>query len=143
MCPVKLGKRPRRALTATSVPGSSHSCLFYIIDKTSRLKFLIDTDAEVSVIPHTKSDRHRCSLNFTLQAANGTQIHTYGQHSLTLNLHLRRPYRWVFTIADVKQPILGADCLQHHCFLVDIRRKTLIDSQTNIQTIMQSTHQNA
>ena len=137
---LELKKRPSRALMATSVPGSSHSSLFYTIDKTSRLKFLIHTGAEVSVIPPTKSDRHRCSLNFTLQAANGTQIHTYGQHSLTLNLHLRRPYRWVFTIADVKQPILGADFLG---LLVDIRRKTLIDSQTNIQTIMQSTHQNA
>ena len=125
---------------AADVSGYSRSRLFYIIDKTSHLKFLIDTGAKVSVIPSTKSDRHRRSLNLTLQAANGTQIHTYGQRSLTLNL---RPYCWVFTIADVKQPILGADFLQHHGLLVDIRRKTLIDSQTNIQTIMQCTHQNA
>uniref|UniRef100_A0A1X7UTK4 Uncharacterized protein n=1 Tax=Amphimedon queenslandica TaxID=400682 RepID=A0A1X7UTK4_AMPQE len=40
------------------------------------------------------------------------------------------PYRWIFTIADVKQPIVGADFLQHHGLLIDIHRKTLIDSQT-------------
>ena len=125
---------------ATDVPGNSHSHLFYITDKISNHKFLVDTGAEISVIPSNKSDRHRRSLTFTLQAANGTQIHTYGQRSLTLNLNLRRPYRWIFTVADVKQPILGADFLQHHGLLVDIRHKTIIDSNTNLRTIMLHTH---
>ena len=128
---------------ATNVPGNSHSRLFYITDKISNRKFLVDTGAEISVIPPNKSDRHRRSLTFTLQAANGTQIHTYGQRSLTLNLNLRRPYRWIFTVADVKQPILGADFLQHHGLLVDIRHKTIIDSNTNLRTVMLRTHQNA
>ena len=128
---------------ATNVPGNSHSRLFYITDKISNHKFLVDTGAEVSVIPPNKSDRHRRSLTFTLQAANGTQIHTYGQRSLTLNLNLRRPYRWIFTVADVKQPILGADFLQYHGLLVDIRHKTIIDSNTNLRTVMLPTHQYA
>ena len=59
---------------AADVSGNSHSRLFYIIDKTSHLKFLIDTGAEVSVIPSTKSDRHRRSLNLTLQAYSNSHL---------------------------------------------------------------------
>uniref|UniRef100_A0A1X7VPC1 Uncharacterized protein n=1 Tax=Amphimedon queenslandica TaxID=400682 RepID=A0A1X7VPC1_AMPQE len=117
-----------RVSMLANVASSSHCHLFYIIDKISRLKFSVDTSAKVSVVPPTKSDQHRRSLNFTLQAANDTQIHTYGQRSLTLNLHLRRTYRWIFTTADVQQPILVADFLQHHGLLIDICHKTLIDS---------------
>ena len=118
---------------ATNVPGNSHSRLFNITDKISNHKFLVDTGAEISVIPPNKSDRHCRSLTFTLQAANDTQIHTYGQRSLTLNLNLRRPYRWIFTVADIKQPILGTEFFQHHGLLIDIRHKTIIDSNTNFE----------
>uniref|UniRef100_A0A1X7U2J7 Uncharacterized protein n=1 Tax=Amphimedon queenslandica TaxID=400682 RepID=A0A1X7U2J7_AMPQE len=103
----------------------------------------IDTGSEVSVTLPTKSDGHHRSLNFTLEATNGTQIHTYGQQSLTLNLHLHRPYRWIFTIADVKKPILGVDFLQNHVLLIDIRGKTqnlkqIFKLSCNAHTRMQS-----
>jgi cleavage and polyadenylation specificity factor subunit 1 len=138
-----LGKPAGRALMATSVPGQFRSRPFFILERNSRRRFLIDTGAEISVLPPTKLDKPRRQHGFNLQAANGTTILTYGQRSLTLNLGLRRPFRWIFTIADVKHPILGADFLGHHGLLVDIRNRNLVDSQTNLKTVITRTHQNA
>ncbi len=58
---------------------------------------------------------------------DGSSIATYGVHSRTLNIGLRRTFRWVFVIANVKQAILGADFLQHFGLVVDIGRRTLSD----------------
>ena len=115
---------------ATDVIGHSTSHLFFILEKSTHQRYLVDIGAEVSTIPPTKLDRQRGPASLSLQAANGSQISTYGTRSLTLNLGLRRPFRWLFIIADVKHPILGVDFLQHHGLLVDVRERTLIDTNT-------------
>ena len=74
----------------------------------------MDTGAAVSVLPPVKSDRQHSQSGVHLLVANGTAILTFGTHSLTLNLGLRRPFHWVFTVADVRHPILGANFLRHH-----------------------------
>lgn len=66
-----------------------------------------------------------------LNAANQTPIPTYGQILLTLNLDLRREFQWVFVIAGIPNPILGADFLHHFKLLVDIRNQCLRDGLTN------------
>ncbi|XP_064462642.1 uncharacterized protein K02A2.6-like [Ornithodoros turicata] len=52
--------------------------------------------------------------------------------SLTLNLGLRRAFQWIFLVADVSQPIIGADFLTYFHVLVDMRRRKLIDSSTSL-----------
>ena len=94
------------------------------------------------MIPSLKSDRQHRQCGASLQAANGIPIPTYGTRSLTLNLGLRRPYRWVFIVADVKYPILGADFLGHHGLIIDVKHRTLIDSSTNLMANIIYTHQN-
>lgn len=107
-----------------------------IQDKSSGLRYLIDTGANVSVIPISNRLRANIKCNeYKLYAANGTAIKTYGCKTLALNLGLRRPYTWTFVIADVRQPILGADFLNHHGLLVDIKARRLIDKETNLGTI--------
>ena len=69
---------------------------------------------------------------FALQAANGTGIPTYGQRSVTFNIGLRRTCRWVFFLADTPTPILGADFLRHYKLLVDVAKRRLIDTTTNL-----------
>lgn len=127
-------KRSGPVLAATSADGLliSPSRLFYVSDRSTGLRFLVDTGAEVSVIPPTRTDRNNRHGNFSLQAVNNTSIATYGIRSLTLNLGLRRTFRWVFIIADVKQPILGADFLRHFGLLVDLRKCRLSDSVTHL-----------
>ena len=74
----------------------------------------MDTGAAVSVIPPSQTDFKCPQLNFTLQAVNNTSITTYGSQSLTLNLGLSRTICWIFIIADIQHPILGADFLRNY-----------------------------
>ena len=114
------GKLTGRSLMATDAIGRSTSRLFFVLERSTHQRYLVDTGAEVSTIPPTKLDCQRGPASLSLQAANSSQISTYGTRSLTLNLGLRCPFRWLFIIADVKHPILGVDFLQHHGLLVDV-----------------------
>ena len=99
-------------LTETDVNAIFPSSRLCVIDRKSRYRFLIDTGANISVIPRT--NKASISNQYKLYAANGSEIKTYGEKTLILDLGLRRQYRWTFVIADVKQPILGADFLEKH-----------------------------
>ena len=97
----------------------------------SKLSYLIDTGAEVSVLPPRSEDRDRSPVNnMQLQAANGTAIRTFGQRSVAVELGLAKSFEWSFTIADVSKPILGADFLRHYGLLVDLKCKRLMDAET-------------
>ena len=53
----------------------------------SKLSYLIDTGAEVSVLPPRSEDRDRSPINnMQLQAANGTAIRTFGNAPWQLSL---------------------------------------------------------
>ena len=130
---MQLGKLHSRTLAATGVPGPTHSRLFYIQDAHTNTRFLVDTGSEVSVIPPTPADRRRSTDSRTLTAVNNTPIRTYGQRSLTLNLGLRRALPWIFIIADVQKPIIGADFLRHYGLMLDMHQRKLIDTRTHLQ----------
>ena len=85
----------------------------------------------MSVLPHNpKSKTQPTSVN--LQAVNASPIRTYGERSLTLDFGLRRAFRWVFIVADLPTPIIGADFLRHYNLLVDVKHQRLIDSSTSL-----------
>ncbi|KAL0830128.1 hypothetical protein ABMA28_003585 [Loxostege sticticalis] len=114
---------------ACAVQPSHRLC---VTDYNTRLRFLIDTGANISVIPvKSKYINNECS-DYKLYAANGTEIKTYGIRTLELNLGLRRAFKWTFVIADIRQPILKADFLNYYGLLVDIKSKKLIDNLTNL-----------
>ena len=106
----KPGKRLHRQQVKTTLAAGlkQGSRLFYIRDKNTGYLFLVDTGAQISVIPPDPRKNHQLS-SFALQAANESRIEAYGEIALTLNLGLRRSFPWIFTIAQVKTPILGAD----------------------------------
>lgn len=96
----------------------------------------MDTGANISVLPVTKCNREVRELSdYKLYAANGSEIRTYGTKTLTLDFNLRRPYKWSFIIADVTQPILGADFLVHHRLIVDLSCSRLIDDVTKLKSV--------
>ncbi|CAE1227671.1 unnamed protein product [Acanthosepion pharaonis] len=107
------------------------SRLFYIRDENSDYLFLVNTGAQISVIP-AKPNMLTRKTDYTLQAANGSSIQTYGETSLTLNLGFKRSFPWVFTIAQVRTPILGADFLAHFNLSVNMSSLSLEDKTTNI-----------
>ena len=68
--------------------GNDRSCrLLTIQDPVSKLSYLIDTGAEVSVLPPRSEDRDRAPINnMQLQATNGTATRTFGQRSVAVEL---------------------------------------------------------
>ena len=96
-------------MTASDPSPSSHRLL--VTDFHSKTQFLVDTGADLCVLPR-QMNRGPCEKSsYELSAANGTTIATYGAVLLTLNLGLRRDFTWRFVIADVSKPIIGVDFL--------------------------------
>lgn len=101
-----------------------------IIDKETQIKFLIDSGADISVLPSEYAGNKTKSNTSFLLAANGTRIATYGKKLLNISLGLKRSFVWQFTIADVDSAIIGADFLYNFNILIDIKNKRLIDNDT-------------
>lgn len=89
-----------------------NNCRLIVVDFASKIQFLVDTGADVSVIPPNMYEKNNRS-DFKLFAANSTQINTYGSKILKLNLNLRRDFVWKFIMAEVDKAIIGADFLKH------------------------------
>lgn len=119
------GKLPGRPPVAAAV-GHNQNRLLYAWDRYSRRRFLVDTGAEVSVLPATRADKHSNKQGGKLTATNGSGIRTFGTRTITLQFN-KNHFKWAFTIAEVSQPLLGADFLRAHSLLVNIRGKRLID----------------
>ncbi|GFT01892.1 retrovirus-related Pol polyprotein from transposon 297 [Nephila pilipes] len=83
---------------------------------------------------NSAASKHRPPASLQLFAANGTVISTYGKCLLTLDLGLRRVFRWSFIFAVVSQTVIGADFHRHNGLLFDIRHECLVDSLTKLQT---------
>lgn len=133
-----VGKRAVGQVHQTSAPALHSSDvpprngLLTIHDGQTKLRFLIDTGAEYSVVPATRADRNKGYRGLDLRAANNSSIATYGYRMLKLSLGLRKDFHWIFLVADVSCPLLGADFLSAHDLLVDTKRKKLIDHQTGL-----------
>lgn len=125
----KLRSKPVEAVTG----GANTTNRLFVTDLSTKLQYLVDSGAEISVIPQSNSDKQP-SQDLQLYAANGTPINTYGTKTITLNLGLRRPYCWPFIIAKVTKPIIGADLLSHFGLLIDLNSKKLIDNLTKLST---------
>ena len=111
-------------VAAVSSPG------FCIRDETSGHTLLVDTGALASVFPASKTDHkfpNSTPSPIALTAANGTAIRTYGTRELRLRFN-GHPYTWKFIVADVSQPLLGADFLSAHNLLVDVANRRLLDA---------------
>ncbi|BHF81697.1 hypothetical protein SprV_0802483000 [Sparganum proliferum] len=105
---------------AANLPdGSNPGRTFYVRDTRSGRRFLVDTDAQLSVIPPTPADRRCTNPGLFLQA-------------LSLDIGLRRLFPWVFLVADIPCAILGADFLAAFDLLVDCRQSRLHDKTTNL-----------
>lgn len=119
---------------ATSDTGQSNTRLF-LFDKSTNLSFLVDTGADVSVLPPTAEERQQNEQTmFNLVAANGSPIKTYGKRQISISIGLRRIFPWNFTVAEVSRPIIGADFLTFFNLLVDLKGRALIDRLTHVRS---------
>ncbi|XP_044745081.1 uncharacterized protein LOC123306944 [Coccinella septempunctata] len=105
-----------------------------MLDRNTGLQFLVDSGADVSIIPYGQKTSAQVNSNndFILYAANGTRIPTYGIIIMEIDLGLRRAFRWPFIIAKTSRGILGADFLKKFNLLVDLKRQQLVDGDTKL-----------
>ena len=96
-----------------------HQKQLLVTDSISGRCFLVDTGAQVSVVPVTLRNKHSGASDERLGKA-------------TYNARLVK--------ADVKHPLLGADFLRQYNLLVDIRWKRLIEADTYASLPCSSTH---
>lgn len=75
----------------------------FINDKANRLKFLIDSGADISVLPSSKFKNHKKASDIILTAANGSTITTFGKKMLNVDLGLQREFPFVFIIANIEK----------------------------------------
>ncbi|XP_067619883.1 uncharacterized protein [Eurosta solidaginis] len=90
-------------------------------DKTTSTIFLIDTEADVSILPLTTLSYDIRPTATKLYAANRAAIKVLGEKRIRLDLGLRRDFVWSFLVADVTQPIIGADFIKFYDLLIDMR----------------------
>lgn len=112
----------------------------FVTDRSTGLRFLIDTGADISVIPPLPNESRRPPGKLKLFAANGSSIDTFGEKLITVDLGLRRKFQWPFVISSVSHPIIGADFLHKFSLLVDIKNRRLIDSITQLSAVGRVSH---
>ena len=132
-----VGKRQGRSSIVAQAAGRIEG-LFFLHDGISKRQFLVDTGAEVSVIPASGLDTRTRHAGPLLLAANGTSIKTYGMRTLPLRFG-SNTYKWNFVVADVARPLLGADFLRSNSLLVDLKKKRLVDAATYQSAPLRST----
>ena len=121
-------KRFGRQQVVGAAVGQVSRRLFYVSDRLSGHRLLVDTGAQISVIPARTIDTRSGFAGTSLRAANGSTISTFGSRTVPLKFN-NRQYEWKFIIAAVNQPLLGADFLcRHYGLLFDVRNQRLLDS---------------
>lgn len=104
----------------------------FIEDKISKLLYLIDSGSDISIIPHKFAGKPDVQFKYTVRAANGSKINTYGLQTRILDFGLNKKFIWNFIIADLQYPIIGADFLKENHLLPDLTKKLLIEGKTLI-----------
>jgi transposase InsO family protein len=113
------GKLGRPGRLNAVVPG----LLVHITDQITGRRFLVDTGAAVSIIPHTST---LPAGGQQLSGPSGSPIKCWGEANLQLRFS-GRLFSWTFLQAAVAFPILGVDFLRAHSLLVDVTAGRLVD----------------
>ena len=77
-------------------PTRSNNLRLFIFDRLKKLNCLIDTGADISVIPRNEFTNFKKDKDSYLTAANGSIISTYGKKILNVSLNFRRVLPFVF-----------------------------------------------
>ena len=96
------GERPGQVLMATNTTGLALSHQFFVTNWTSGLRFLVDTRAEVSVLPVAQLPRASLSEGPSLQVVNNFHIMTIGTISRTLNLGLHQTFEHLLNLGIIR-----------------------------------------
>ena len=100
--------------------------LVYLQDALSNRDYLVDTGASRSVFPHRSS---AAPTGPRLLMADGRPTKAWGSRLIPLQFGSRR-FQFQFLLADVDQPILGADFLAEFDLLVDTKNRQVLQNRS-------------
>ena len=132
-----LGKLDTRSSLTTAMTGANKA-LFYVWDCQSKRNFFnrhwrrSKRIASNTIRPTKKEQSAQILL-----AANGSKITTFGSRAVTIDLSQGK-FKWTFVIANVAQPILGADFLRAHSLSVDMKHQHLVNAQLSTSIPMEN-----
>ncbi len=98
--------------------------LIHMLDQVSNRRFLVDTGASYSILPHLSS---LLASGPKLYGPAGQPIPYWGDRLVTLRFQ-DQDFSWKFLLADVAFPILDVDFLRAHKLLIDPVGHALLDS---------------
>ena len=99
--------------------------LVHIVDRSNKRRYLVDTGASYSILPH-KSPLPATGPK--LFGPGGQPIRCWGERVVKLNLQ-DRTFSWKFLLAEVAFPIIGVDFLRFHNLCVDAAGGRLTDRE--------------
>ena len=127
------GKSQAGAASVNAVAGENDSFLLHVLDSRRNEQWLVDGGALLSIIPPTRHQRRLGPSGPQLRAANGTEIRCYGTTTRTITIG-PTDFEFDFTIADVKNRIIGADFLAHY-YLAPNHRDALLLNLKDFSTL--------
>jgi hypothetical protein len=101
--------------------------LVHIKDQLTDWRYLVDTGASFSLVPHRSTKTPAKEPRLT--GPNGLPIRCWGEEKRRLQFD-GRTFEWSFLRADVSFAILGVDFLRANKLLVDVASNSLVDSAT-------------
>lgn len=107
-----------------------------IIDNHSKVPFVINTGSERSLYPKSLVPNPIEPAQDEFLSPQSTNK-KFATTSIKLDLSLGHDLEWDFIIADVSQPILGADFLSHYGIIVNLKKKIISldhDSELSINS---------
>ncbi|BHF80217.1 hypothetical protein SprV_0702334100 [Sparganum proliferum] len=128
----KACKPPGRGVNAAELSDNPTGGTLYSCDSKCGRRFLVDTGAQISVIPPTATGHLCLNPDLLLQAVNTSPIASFGIRSLSLVIGLYRLFAWVFVVANVPCAIPSADFLAVSDLLNDCCQPRLQDQTTKL-----------
>lgn len=122
------------ALLSQTGSGETVGSRLYIKDRIAGFHFLIDTGADIAVIPRQRNFGTSTPTWFQLYAADRSVIRTYSDKVMNLTLGLKRNFTWRFCIADLSRLIIGVNLLKFYSILVDVKNRRDYDTTTKLST---------
>ena len=78
----------------------------------------------------TRRENDKIDVTYTLRAANGTKIPTYGTENIIVELGMGVQMRHKFVKADVNEAIVGVDFIINHGLIINMYDGTIIHGKT-------------
>ena len=97
--------------------------------------FLIDSGADVSVLPKFIFQPDDRTVTVQMKSANNLDIKVYGKRTLLFQIEdFYNTFSWTFIVADVNKPILGSDFLAKYKLMVNCSSKKIFRLERRFQT---------